>query len=99
MSCSSGCKTKDHKSYGECMRAKSLAATGLESTNPSFSRDANKAWDRELDRYEAAVKQGIQPASTKTPHIEAAVEMSQQLGMPFRADDPPTIVRDEDVNA
>lgn len=97
MSCSSGCKTQNHASYGECMRAKHLATTGLESTNPSFSRDKGKAWDAELDRYEAAVKQGIQPASTQTKHIDAAVEMSQQLGIPFRADDPPVIVRDEDA--
>jgi hypothetical protein len=69
----------------------------MESTRPSFSRDANKAWDKELDRYEAAVKQGIQPASTKTKHIDAAVEVSQQLGIPFRADDPPAVIRAEDV--
>lgn len=97
MACSSGCKTQDHKSYGDCLRAKHTAVTGLESTNPSFDRTSNKAWDRELDRYQDAVRQGIQPASTKTAQIDAAVEVSQQLGIPFKADAPPEIVRAEDV--
>ena len=94
MSCASSCKTKDHSSYGACLRAKGVAVTGLESTNPSFTREATKAWDSELDAYAAAVKQGIQPASTKREHIEAAVEVSQQLQIPFDASAPPTVVSD-----
>lgn len=95
--CTSGCKTQDHESYGACLKAKNLATTGLESTNPSFSRNREKAWDAELNRYEAAVKQGIQPASTRTEHIDAAVEVSNQLGTAFSADAPPTVVSEGSV--
>lgn len=94
MSCASSCKTQDHPTYGACLRSKGLAVTGLESTNPSFTREATKAWDSELDAYAAARAQGIQPASTKREHIEAAVEVSQQLQVPFDASAPPTVVRD-----
>lgn len=95
MSCASSCKTQDHPTYGACLRSKGLAVTGLESTNPSFTREATKAWDSELDAYAAARAQGIQPASTKREHIEAAVEVSQQLQMPFDASAPPTVVKDD----
>ena len=92
MSCSSSCKTPgSHRSYGECLRSKGVAVTGLESTNPSFTRESQKAWDSELDAYSDAVKQGIQPASTQRKHIEAAVEVSQQLQVPFDASAPPTV--------
>lgn len=95
MSCASSCKTQDHPTYGACLRSKGLAVTGLESTNPSFTREATKAWDSELDAYAAARAQGIQPASTKREHIEAAVEVSQQLQVPFDASAPPTVVKDD----
>jgi hypothetical protein len=87
MSCASSCKTQDHPSYGACLRSKGLAVTGLESTNPSFSRDRSKAWDSELDLYESAVKQGIQPETTERRDIEFALEKSQQTGTAFRADE------------
>lgn len=88
MSCASSCKTQDHPSYGACLRSKGLAVTGLESTNPSFSRDRSKAWDSELDLYESAVKQGIQPETTERKDIEFALEKSQRTGTAFRADEP-----------
>ena len=94
MSCASSCKTQNHPSYGACLRSKGVAVTGLESTNPSFTREATKSWDSELDAYQSAVRQGIQPASTKREHIEAAVEVSQQLQIPFDASAPPTVVAD-----
>lgn len=32
MACSSGCKTQDHKTYAECMKAKSLKVAAVNST-------------------------------------------------------------------
>lgn len=90
--CASSCKTGGHQTYGHCMRSKGLAVTGLESTNPSFTREATKAWDSELDLYAAARKQGIQPASTKREHIEAAIEVSQVTQTAFDASVTPTAV-------
>lgn len=95
MSCASSCKSQNHSSYGACLRSKGVAVTGLESTNPSFTREATKSWDSELDAYAAARKQGIQPASTKREHIEAAVEVSQQLQVPFDASAPPAVASSE----
>ena len=86
MSCASSCPTQDHESYGACLRSKNLGVVALESTNPSFSRNRQKAWDAELDAYAAARRQGIQPATTKMADINAAVEASQVLGSAFNAE-------------
>lgn len=86
MSCSSGCLTKDHTSYGQCLRSKGVAATGLEV--PGFmgrGRTAQKAWDRELNEYAAARKQGIQPATTSLSDTRQAVELSNAAGVAFDA--------------
>lgn len=37
--CSSGCKTKDHLSYGDCLRAKNTGAQGMESAPSVFSKN------------------------------------------------------------
>lgn len=84
--CASSCKEGGHRSYGECLRSKNLAATGLESTSPSFATKRVKAFDKELDLYESAVKQGIQPDSTQTPAIRKALDASDKHGKPYRAD-------------
>lgn len=98
MSCASNCPTPGrHSSYGACLRSKALSVTGLESTSPSFTREAERKWNGELDAYAAARAQGIQPASTQRKHIDAAVEISNQLQAPFDASAPPTVVKAEDV--
>lgn len=68
------------------MRSKRVATTGLESTNPSFSTDRQKKWDRELNAYESAVRQGVQPDGTTMPKIEKAMKASEQFGKPYRGD-------------
>lgn len=70
--CTSGCRTQDHKSWGECMRAKGVTTSGLESTGND--RTAQKKWDKELDRYREARSAGLQPKSTKTKDSIAALE-------------------------
>jgi hypothetical protein len=92
--CSSSCTRGGCRSYGACLRSKGVAVTGLESTNPSFTREASKKWDSDLDAYAAARADGIQPASTKREHVDAAVEVSQQLQMPFDASAPPAVKAD-----
>lgn len=44
---------------------------------------AQKAWDRELDLYSSAVKAGIQPETTKTAGIRAAIDWSEKTGTPY----------------
>lgn len=87
MACASSCKEQNHRSYGECMRSKRVATTGLESTNPSFATNRQKKWDKELDAYESAVRQGVQPEGTTMPKIEKAMRVSEATGQPYRADE------------
>ncbi len=71
--CSSGCKTPGaHNSYGECLRAKSVSVTGLESTGPGITRERERKWNAELNAYSAAVKEGVQPEGTSMAKIDAA---------------------------
>lgn len=36
-----------------------------------------RAWDKELDNYESAVSQGVNPAGTKQHHIDAAMQAAE----------------------
>lgn len=77
--CSSACLTKDHRTFGECMRAKNL------NLNPNLSdTGASKAWDAELSAYRDARAQGIQPSGTTMKKIREAEEISQQTGVAFK---------------
>lgn len=42
-----------------------------------------KRWDAELDLYASAVKSGIQPESTKTGAIRAAMDWSEKNSKPY----------------
>jgi len=82
--CSSNCLTQDHKSWGECVRAKGLKIAFCGSaTNPGNDLTAEKKWTKELDAYASARKQGIQPASTKMKDIEKAVRLSDEKGVAY----------------
>lgn len=82
--CTSGCPTKDHGSYGECLRAKN---NRVAYCNSAGGRDftAQKKWDKELDAYSAARAQGIQPSGTKLAQTQRAVELSDIAGKPYQA--------------
>lgn len=45
-----------------------------------------RAWDRELALYRDAVKQGVQPETTRTPGIEAALKWSESTGKAYSAE-------------
>ena len=84
MACTSGCRTKDHASYAECLQSK---ATVVAYCNSAGGMDftAQKKWDRDLDAYKDARRQGIQPATTKRKDVDAAVHMSNKTGAPYQA--------------
>jgi hypothetical protein len=69
--CSSSCLTKDHKTWGECIRAKGLQVSP--AINDAYGT-RQRAWDRELDNYAAARAQGVEPAGTQQHHIDAAMK-------------------------
>lgn len=72
--CSSSCTTKDHASWGECVRAKGLQVSP--AINDGYGT-RQKAWDRELDNYESAVRQGLSPEGTKQHHVDKAIREAE----------------------
>lgn len=50
---------------------------------------SQKKWDRELDMYASARKQGIQPAGTTMGAVKEALEASDKLGSAYNADHMP----------
>ena len=82
--CTSGCRTKNHKSWGECMRSKHaiIAYSGIGGGDAT----AAKRWDNELSAYRDARAQGIQPDGTTMPRIEAALRASDEAGAAYGRD-------------
>lgn len=82
--CTTGCRTKDHSTWGECMRAKHaiIAYSGIAGGDAS----AQKRWDNELQAYRDARAQGIQPDGTTMPKIQAALEASDRAGAAYGRD-------------
>lgn len=73
--CRSGCATQDHASWGECARAAQLQIGDVQG------RNVNRAWDYELDAYESAVRQGIEPKTTQLADTRAAVKFADETGI------------------
>jgi hypothetical protein len=46
---------------------------------------SQKKWNKELDAYSAARKQGIQPGGTTMKAVQAAVDASNKAGKAFNA--------------
>jgi len=83
MACSSGCPTQDHRSLGECLRSKGIRVAYCNTAN---NQDATqqKRWDRNIEAYKDARRQGIQPKTTKRIDVDAAVHMSNKTGVAFQ---------------
>jgi len=56
--------------------------TGDSASNKSMSQ---KKWDKELNAYSAARKQGIQPGGTTLRAVQTAVDASNKAGKAFNA--------------
>lgn len=83
--CTSGCRTRDHRSYIECLRSKN---TGTYLAAPSRGLDGTvqKRWNTELDRYYEARRQGMQPDGTTMAKIVEAERLSDQQGAAYGRD-------------
>lgn len=83
--CTGGCRTQDHASYAQCLRAKN---TGTYLASPSRGLDGTtqKKWDAELGRYHAARKEGIQPDGTTMPKVMDAIRRSDEAGAAYGRD-------------
>ena len=73
MACTTGCRTKDHASYGECLRSKRLTVFG--ETISTMDTGRERKWGRELDTYAEARKAGLQPVSTNIRDSRRALEI------------------------
>lgn len=73
-----------HETFGQCMRWKGVRVAYCQS---AANRDytAQKRWDKDLEAYASARKQGIQPASTKRSAVDRAVALSNKTGKAFQA--------------
>ncbi len=80
--CSSACLTRDHRTFGECMRSKSLQVSPAVSDSYGTKQ---KTWDKELDAYESAVAQGVQPRGTTQKLVDEAMRTSDATGVAYQA--------------
>lgn len=71
--------TKDHKSYGECLRDAALRV-GWSRSHLGIDRTSEKKKESELAFYREARAAGVQPASTRTPDIAKALDVSAKAG-------------------
>lgn len=71
--CSSACVTKDHETFGECMRSKSLRVAYCAS-HKGQDYTAQKRWDAELNDFATAKANGIRPEGTTREKINKAYE-------------------------
>lgn len=82
--CSSTCATKDHQTFGACLRAKGQMIGYCRShLEGATDRTRQKQWDRELSEYASAREAGIQPDGTTTAKTRFAVEQSEKYGMKY----------------
>jgi len=72
--CGKGCPT-----FGACLRGKRI------TIGDPVTREAVKRWDGNLDSYEKARRNGMQPASTRQRDIDAAWSISDKIGEAYRA--------------
>jgi len=57
--------------------------SGVSPSKSGYDQDKVKKDQKELDSYFAAVKQGIEPRSTRQPDIDQAVKLSNEAGKAF----------------
>jgi hypothetical protein len=74
VTCRTGCRTKDHASWGECARQSGMQVGDL-------GRGVAATTDRRLNAYADARKQGIQPQGTQEWQTRLAVEKADRTGV------------------
>lgn len=83
--CSAGCRTKDHRSYYECVSGKGVK-TYLASPSRGLDGSTQKRWDAELSAYRDARRQGVQPDGTTKAKVESAMRLSDAAGAAYGTD-------------
>lgn len=71
-----------HLTFGQCMRWKNVRVAYCQSAaNKDYT--AQKKWDRDLEAYANARRQGIQPDGTTREKVRYAEEASSRLGVAY----------------
>lgn len=85
--CRSGCQTKDHDSYAECLIAANVT---INATTVSPLKSMYEKTKTDLSAYGTARRNGIQPEGTTVEKVRQAENASRSLGRPYNANvDPP----------
>ena len=82
--CTSGCPTKDHESYAECLQSKSVQPNIVDVKFASTTYRSSKLWETEIKEYRAARAQGIAPKSSSLKDIRSAVVRSAKADAPVK---------------
>lgn len=82
--CSASCRTKDHATFGECVRSKNLKTAYMQEWKGSDATIQKRA-DKNLENYAKARKYGIQPKSTNERDVNYAIRESDRTGEAFQA--------------
>jgi hypothetical protein len=85
MACSSGCLTRDHASWGECVRSKKQMV-GFARSAYGADKTKDNLHERELNLYRELRSQGIQPDGTGMAKLKFAERMSSETGMAYGRD-------------
>ena len=87
MSCRTGCATKDHASYAECLRSAGVRVNAVINSPNQWMFEQTK---KDLPAYEAAKADGITPGGTSLEKVKQARAATDRLGRPYDAStDPP----------
>ena len=85
--CRSGCDTKDHSSYAECLISANVT---INATTVSPLKSMYEKTKTDLSAYGTARRNGIQPEGTTVEKVRQAENASRALGRPYNANvDPP----------
>lgn len=83
--CTSACKTRDHATWGECVRDKGIRVAWAQEHKGRDLTIQKKA-DKNLDEYAKARSYGIQPKSTRPADVQHAVRVSDETGTAYKAE-------------
>jgi hypothetical protein len=78
MACSTGCDTRDHRSFGECLRSKNLQ---IDKHALSHDMRGEARHMRALADYKDLRESGSLPTSPRWDHVETAKREAMKTGV------------------
>lgn len=84
--CRSGCRTKNHASYAECLQSANVRV------NATMNSPLSQVWDKtksDTAAYRTARANGIQPEGTTVQKVREAESASRLMGRPYDANTMP----------